>query len=152
MKENNLPTQGFKVQQIDHIELNVTDLYQAAAWYKKVFGLEVINERWADVGGPLFVSSDSGSTNLALFEGDIPGDRKLVGDFRVAFRVDGEGFLAFLERAGALQLKTRDGGFLSADDYVDHDESWSVYFTDPYGNRFEITSYDYDIIKHALVR
>ena len=98
------------------------------------------------------MSSDHGSTNLAIFEGDIPGDRALVGHFRVAFRVDGAGFLAFLKRVGALRLKTGDGGFLSADDYVDHQESWSIYFNDPYGNRFEITSYDYEAIKQSLTQ
>lgn len=140
----------FKVQQIDHIELNVTDLYEAATWYRRVFGLEIVNERWADVGGPLFLSSDNGSTNLAIFEGDIPADRDPTGHFRVAFRVDGAGFLAFLARTDGLNLTTGKGTFLKAEDYVDHDESWSVYFDDPYGNRFEITTYDYETVKQAL--
>lgn len=140
----------FKVQQIDHIELNVTNLYEAARWYRLVFGLEIVNERWADVGGPLFLSSDNGSTNLAIFEGDIPANRDSTGHFRVAFRVDGVGFLAFLARTSELKLQTGKGTFLKAEDYVDHDESWSVYFNDPYGNRFEITTYDYETVKQAL--
>jgi catechol-2,3-dioxygenase len=29
---------------------------------------------------------------------------------------------------------------------VDHTVSWSLYFQDPDGNPFEITSYDYDLV------
>lgn len=32
---------------------------------------------------------------------------------------------------------------------VDHDVSWSIYFTDPDGNPFEITTYDYEAFKTA---
>ena len=34
----------------------------------------------------------------------------------------------------------------------DHAVSWSLYFTDPDGNPFEITSYDYEVIQRALAK
>ena len=31
---------------------------------------------------------------------------------------------------------------------VDHDIQFSIYFEDPYGNPYEITSYDYEILSN----
>ena len=61
----------FKVLQIDHVELFVPDRYEAARWYEHTLGLQVVPEcePWAAGGGPLMISSDGGSTKLALFEG-----------------------------------------------------------------------------------
>jgi hypothetical protein len=39
---------------------------------------------------------------------------------------------------------------VSAADVVDHDLSFSVYFTDPYGNRLELTTYDHGAVAAAL--
>jgi len=33
---------------------------------------------------------------------------------------------------------------------VDHGKAFSVYFCDPYGNRFEATSYEYQHVKGGL--
>lgn len=40
---------GFRVDQIDHVELFVPDRYQAAEWYRQVFGLKIVPEyeHWA---------------------------------------------------------------------------------------------------------
>ena len=62
----------FRVLQIDHVELFVPDRREAADWYQRILGLEVVPEyqEWAAVpGGPLMISSDDGNTKLALFEG-----------------------------------------------------------------------------------
>src|SRR5688572_27893681 len=86
----------FRVLQIDHVELFVPDREEAAAWYRRVLGLEVVPEyqAWAaDRGGPLMISSDQGNTKLALFEGQLPGSRPIAGFDRVAFRVDAAGFI-----------------------------------------------------------
>ena len=63
---------SFKVEQIDHVELFVPDRYTAARWYEQVLGLRILpeHEHWAGPGGPLMISSDSGCTMLALFEGE----------------------------------------------------------------------------------
>jgi catechol-2,3-dioxygenase len=47
-------------------------------------------------------------------------------------------------------LTSRSGQPLSAADVVDHDKSWSIYFNDPYGNPFEITTYDYETVRQQL--
>lgn len=145
---------AFSVRHIDHVELLVPDRYAAAAWYENVFGLQIVRayEFWAnaDGTGPLIVSSDGGTTKLAIFQGNPPGDRDYVGFLRVAFNVDGAGFLAFLDRLDSLELSNRNGERVTPAHAVDHSGSWSIYFTDPWGNRFEITTYAYDSVAAQL--
>ena len=51
---------------------------------------------------------------------------------RVAFLMDGPAFVEFCQRPGM--------------EIVDHQKSWSVYFSDPYGHPLEVTTYDYDYV------
>jgi catechol 2,3-dioxygenase-like lactoylglutathione lyase family enzyme len=147
-----METQQFQVRQVDHIELYVPDQYQAARWYEQVLGLKIIPEYtfWADEGGPLMISSDGGSTKLALFKGEPPGfSSPLIGFRRVAFRVDGPGFLEFLERLGDHPVFDHEGRPATTLSVVDHDLAYSVYFCDPYGNRYEVTTYDYEHVRSS---
>lgn len=141
----------FRVQQIDHVELFVPDQYEAAGWYRDIFGLEILKdfEHWAN-GGPLMISSNDGGTMLALFRGEPPGQRGTIGYRRVAFRVDGEGFLEFLDRLEAHPVNTSRGEPLKRSDVSDHGLSYSVYFLDPWGHPYEITTYDYDLVQARL--
>jgi catechol 2,3-dioxygenase-like lactoylglutathione lyase family enzyme len=145
---------AFKVVSIDHVELFVPDRYEAAAWYQRVFGLEIIKqfEYWAhaDGTGPLMISSDDGATKLALFEGDPIGKADPAGFLRVAFRVTGPGFLDFLSRVESLDLMDHRGERVTVAHAVDHDGSYSIYFDDPYGNRFEITTYEVEVVAAGL--
>lgn len=137
-------TDDFRVDGIDHVALTVPDRYEAAQWYSDVLGLDVLEEyeMWADRGGPLVVSSDGGRTMLALFDGSSgePGPRHL------AFRTDGTGFIDFVDRLDGID----DVDAAGREDVVDHDLSFSVYFSDPYGHRFEVTTYDYDHVAANL--
>jgi catechol 2,3-dioxygenase-like lactoylglutathione lyase family enzyme len=141
----------FRVQRIDHVELNVPDRYEAAKWYQEVFGLEILRgyEFWAK-DGPVMIATEDGNSKLALFEGTPPGFTDFTGFHRVAFGVDGAGFLAFLVRLETLTLLNRQQKRLTAADVVDHIKSWSIYFLDPYGYRFELTTYDYEEVKAGL--
>jgi hypothetical protein len=87
---------------------------------------------------------------LALFYGDGPGERAITGHYLVAFRVDAAGFMEFLDHIEQVEVASRHGGRLSRDDVVDHDLAWSIYFRDPWGNNYEVTSYDYEAITLAL--
>ena len=146
-------SKSFRVQQIDHIELFVPDRYAAARWYEEIFGLEVVREveYWAnDPHGPLMISSDGGNTKLALFEGKARGTCETAGHQRVAFRVDGQGFLSFLDRAKEHSVFAEDGKPQKSLEVIDHDSAFSVYFCDPYGNRYEVTCYDYEFLKSKM--
>jgi catechol 2,3-dioxygenase-like lactoylglutathione lyase family enzyme len=127
----------FKVLQIDHVELFVPDRYDAATWYERVLGLQVVPEcePWAAGRGPLMISSDGGSTKLALFEGEPAASGPTAAFRRVAFRVTAAGFAEFLERNPDLVTK---------DMVIDHQQAYSIYFNDPYGHQLEVTTYEYD--------
>lgn len=142
---------GFRVDRIDHVELWVPDQDEAAAWYEKVLGLEVVPEleEWAE-GGPLMIATAEGPTMLALFQGQPGRRRGHTPDFRrVAFRVAGEAFSRFLERLEALDLEAEDGERLDSEDVVDHGQSLSIYFRDPWGHRFEVTTYEPEVVRAA---
>ncbi len=133
----------FRVDQIDHVELFVPDPYQAASWYQRVFGLEIMREmeHWAQ-RGPLMISSDGGSTKLALFRGE-PAPAPETAAFRcLAFRVDGITFVEFLDRVEELDLRDETGCRLDTLRVSDHQEAVSVYFQDPWGHRLELTTYE----------
>ncbi len=139
--------------QIDHVELFVPDRFEAAAWYERVLGLQILDEyrQWADdPRGPLMISADQGRTKLALFEGQSQGPRPTAGFHLVAFRVDAEGFLACLDRLAACGVSDRQGRPVSIDTVVDHQRAYSIYFADPNGHRLEITTYDYETTRRAV--
>ncbi|MBP4044487.1 VOC family protein [Chromobacterium violaceum] len=117
---------------IDHIHVYARDRAAAESWYRRVLGLSRVPELefWSPGRGPLTVANAAGTLKLALFERlDVaPGSV-------IALGVDAEGFLQW--RA---HLRQELGELPEA---VDHEASWSMYFSDPDGNGYEITSYDY---------
>ena len=144
---------GFAVDRIDHIELFVPDRREAAEWYRRVLGLQILADAagWADdPRGPLMISSDGGDTKLALFQGQPQGPRETAGFHRVAFRVGALAFRTFLDRLSALALTNDRGQPVTADDVVDHQAAYSLYFNDPFGHRLELTTYEYEHLKHLL--
>ena len=141
---------GFKVEQIDHVHVYVRDRREAARWYERVLGLSVVESHSdPEEGGPLVVSSDGGSTGLALFKRKPDAGRTST---TVAFRVGGSGFLEFINRLASLKVEGEGGRTLAPSDVVDHDYCYSLYFNDPDGNPYELTTYDYDDVRARLGR
>jgi catechol 2,3-dioxygenase-like lactoylglutathione lyase family enzyme len=133
---------------LDHVELFVPDRAQAAEWYGRVLGCRPVpgTEEWAThPQGPLMVSPDSGRTKLALFAGEPQGSRPTAGFHRVAFRLSGAEWLAFVARLPELDL--REGGRTAR--VVDHASAWSVYFTDPFGHHLEVTTYEAEVVRRS---
>ncbi|MBC8144599.1 MAG: VOC family protein [bacterium] len=143
----------FRVQQIDHVEMFVTDREEAASWYQRVLGLEVVPEYkvWATDGGPLMTSTPEGNTKLALFVGAPQASRPTVGFHRVAFRVDGASYVEFLQTLDQLALIDRHEQPVTIESVVDHSLSFSIYFSDPYGHNLELTTYDHEIVRKSLI-
>lgn len=133
--------------QIDHVELFVPSRWEAAKWYEKVLGFEVLDEYvdWASEWGPLMISNDGGATMIALFRGPAQGDSEVSGLRRLALRAHAQGFLDFIANSGAWHAPP-----LTAQDVKDHQKAFSLYFQDPYGTLLELTTYDYDTVKAAL--
>jgi catechol 2,3-dioxygenase-like lactoylglutathione lyase family enzyme len=141
---------GFRVDQIDHVELFVPERREAAAWYRRVLGLDIVREyeHWADdPQGPLMISSDTGSTKLALFEGVPQGSRETAGFHLVAFRVGAADFVRFLNGLADLDLVDHRGQRVTVNSVVDHTVAYSIYFCDPFGHRLELTTYEYEEAK-----
>jgi len=137
----------FHVDQIDHVELCVPDRNVAAQWYADVLGLVAIPQYavWADDrSGPLMIGTKAGGTKLALFEGEPKGSQRAVGFHLVAFRVDSTSFAQFIASLPLLDLKDEKGRKVTRERVADHAMAYSVYFCDPWGYQFEITTYDYD--------
>lgn len=135
---------AFQVQQIDHVELFVPDRELAAEWLDRVLGLQVDPDclQWAeDPRGPLMVKTADAGTKIALFQGEPQGEAAPVGIKRIAFRVGRAGFEDLLARLEELGLRNR-GRAVPNGEYADHGGARSIYFDDPWGNPFEVTTYE----------
>ncbi len=124
---------------IDHVHVFVTDRAAAEGWYARVLGLSRVTRLagWAADGGPLTLADASGRIHLALFERGAQACRSTI-----ALAVSAQGFMAWRAHlAVALGKPART---------EDHQLSWSMYFADPDGNPYEITSYEYDAVGKLL--
>lgn len=127
-----------KLTSIDHIHVYVPDREAAATWFFEVLGLTVEESLrvWAADSGPLTIGDESGNIHLALFERS-----DFVPSTAIAFGADADNFLLWkqlLEAKGVLARCT------------DHDLAWSLYFHDPFGNMYEITTYEHAAVSEAL--
>ena len=119
-------------------------------------GLSVLQdyEHWSeDPRGPLMISpaaSGIGSAKLALFTGEPQGRRPTAGFHLVAFRVDGAGFLRFLEHVKSAPVYGEDGEEVRSLAPRDHGQAFSVYFCDPWGHRLEVTTYEAAYVRERL--
>ena len=128
---------------IDHVELFVPDREAAVSWYAEWLGFAAMREHAAWVAtGPVMITNDGGFTKIALFTGEPQGDADVRGWRRLAFGLDADRFIAFVERY-------RESG-QALNGPVDHHTAWSAYFSDPWGNLLEVTTYDYDAVRDAL--
>ncbi len=127
------------VERVDHIHVFVRDRAAAERWYAESLGFARVAAlaHWADEGGPVMIGNSSDTVRLALFEGPPEKCRSTI-----AMAVSSEEFLAW-QRHLAQVL----GCPIEA---VDHGVAWSLYFSDPDENPFEITSSDHGAIVRAL--
>lgn len=128
-------TMAPELDRIDHIHVFVADRPAAEQWYDRVMGLKRLAslELWAADGGPLTLANASGTIHLALFERPSAKCRSTI-----ALGTSAEGLLAWRRHLASELGKPVE--------LIDHQVSWSLYFEDPDGNPFEVTSYDYDAL------
>jgi catechol 2,3-dioxygenase-like lactoylglutathione lyase family enzyme len=144
---------SFAVDGIDHVELFVADAERAHEWYAETLGFtpdDSFEEWWETGTGPLVLTVEDAGPKLALFEREDAERGDSVSPHRVAFGTDAAGFGSFLDRLESLAVTNRAGDPISPDDVRDHGLSYSVYFTDPDGNRLELTTYDYEAVSEQL--
>jgi catechol-2,3-dioxygenase len=126
----------------DHVHVYVHDRAEAERWYARVMGLSRTPELtfWAADGGPLTLQNESGSIHIALFERPPAKPCRST----IALRVPGSAFGAW-----QAHLQRELPGDVSVED---HQASVSLYFTDPDGNPYEITTYEVAEAKASLER
>ena len=120
------------LDRIDHIHVYVADREVSEPWYGEVLGLSRVPELepWAADGGPLTIANEAGTIHLALFERKPQATRSTV-----AFGVTAPAFIAWRQHlVAALDEPPK---------VEDHQLAWSLYFSDPDGNPFEITTFEY---------
>ena len=120
-----------ELEAFDHVHVYVTDRPKAEEWYRRILQLHRSQELefWSSGGGPLTIQNASGSIHIALFERPAQPCRSVV-----AIRVNAEGY-----RAWKAHLERVLPGLVSEQD---HEASLSLYFCDPDGNPYELTTYD----------
>ncbi|MCH7371344.1 MULTISPECIES: VOC family protein [Aeromonas] len=124
---------------LDHVHIHVANRAQSEAWYARVLGLQRLPEcePWLSAQGPLTLGNATATVHLALFERPVEKCHSVV-----ALRTTAAAFLAWRAHLSAIL-----GHDVKA---VDHHLAWSLYFSDPDGNPFEITSYEHQQIAGAL--
>jgi catechol-2,3-dioxygenase len=123
----------------DHVHVFVADRAAAATWYADVLGFVPAPElaAWAADDGPLTLRDVADRIHLALFERPRQANRVTI-----ALRVDAASLAAW--QSHLTQCLGR------APTVEDHGLSVSLYFSDPDGNPFEITSYEHEAARAAL--
>ena len=126
------------LKNVDHLHINVGSWGEAEEWYLSTLGFKRVDALmgWAVKNGPLTVENPTGTIHLALFESEHP-----VATDVIAFGAAGAEFLKWkthLERHG-LELRL-----------ADHKLAYSLYFSDPWKNGLEITTYDRDFVAAQL--
>jgi catechol-2,3-dioxygenase len=120
----------------DHVHVFVQDRAAAEAWYGRVMGLARTPglEFWAADGGPLTLQDRDDTVHIALFERPRKENRATI-----ALRVSADGFARWRSHLASFpELSVA---------VEDHAVALSLYFSDPDGNPYEITTYEYAAAK-----
>ncbi len=127
-----------KLNGIDHVHVYVANWDDAEEWYDKILGFKRVEKFmvWAVKNGPLTLENAGGTIHLALFERDNHPDTSAI-----AFGATGEEFLAWRSHLDSHGLELR---------ITDHELAYSLYFSDPWGNLHEITTYEHDYVAQHL--
>ena len=129
-----------KLSGVDHLHVNVGSWSEAEDWYQSVLSFKRVDALmgWAVKNGPLTVENPEGTVHLALFESDSPETTDVI-----AFGATGEEFLSWKTHLEDHGLKLR---------ITDHKMAYSIYFSDPWQNSHEITTYERDYVAGKLAQ
>ncbi len=116
---------------VDHVHVFVRDRVAAEAWYARILGFTRVPDLafWAAEGGPLTLQDPGNTVHIALFERERQPNRATI-----ALRTTAAGLQAWRVHLQASGL---------AVGLEDHRVSFSIYFADPDGNPYEITTHEH---------
>jgi len=120
-----------KLDGVDHIHVYVQNRPAAEQWYARVLGFGRVEALagWSDGQGPLTLQDADGQVHLALFERAPQPNRSVI-----ALRVGAAAF-----KGWQAHLAQQPGLAVT---FADHEIAHSIYFSDPDGNPYEITTYE----------
>jgi len=126
------------LKDVDHLHVNVGNWSKAEEWYQSMLGFKRVDALmdWAVKNGPLTIENPEGTIHLALFESESPETTNVI-----AFGATGKEFLNWKTHLENHGLKLR---------VTDHKLAYSLYFSDPWGNSHEITTYERDYVAAKL--
>jgi catechol-2,3-dioxygenase len=124
---------------IAHIHIYAANRNKAEQWYGEVMGFSRVHEleSWAE-DGPLTLANSSGTVHIAMFEAAPQPCRTVV-----ALSVGAQEFVAWRQHLVDKLKRPVEP--------EDHRLAWSLYFADPDGNPWEITTYQHAIVATLLV-
>ena len=127
-----------KLSGVDHLHVNVGSWDEAEVWYRSILNFNRVEALmdWAVENGPLTVENPEGTVHLAFFESDSPESTNVI-----AFGASGKEFLNWKTHLEDHGLKLR---------VTDHKMAYSLYFSDPWNNSHEITTYERDYVAGKL--
>ncbi len=125
-----------KVKGIDHVAITCRDLESSKKFYTEVLGLELTNREHQKPGVEYFL--DCGASIVGLMQGDPKGAAHPfqdggTGANHFSFRVSTADFDRVVEELKAQKVTIHFS--------KKREKSWSVYFSDPDGNKLEITAW-----------
>lgn len=123
---------SFPAPQLCHFGIYARDLDKMVAFYTRVFGLTVSDWGQSTRGMDIaFLSGDPEEHHQLVIAGGRPEDATFSTINQISFRVNDldelRRYYAWLVKEGVQDLETRD-----------HGNAWSMYFSDPEGNRMEV--------------
>ncbi|MGC0154303.1 VOC family protein [Chromobacterium vaccinii] len=127
---------------IDHIHIRVKDAAAALKWYQRVLGL-VADTRYKTDGehNTAMLANASGNVRLAISEDSDAAPSGAQG--AVAFVVSGQEFVEWIDQLAGERVTNREGQSIARDSVRDHRFFCALSFVDPFGNPYEIVSYDH---------
>lgn len=122
----------------DHMHVYVADRAAAVKWYTEIMDMTPIPEflSWTESGGPLTLTDHLGNIHLALFE-----RKQFEPSTHIAFGASGTQWLDWKRHLETNNLAVRA---------ADHDMAYSLYFSDPDKNTYEITTYEPEVVRAAI--
>jgi catechol-2,3-dioxygenase len=127
------------VSSIDHVHVHVSDRSAAESWYAQVLGFGRTKELefWAVGGGPLTIQNREGAVHIALFERTPTKTHSSI-----ALKVSALEYMNWRSHLPKVLVEPPES--------EDHDVSMSLYFKDPDGNPYEITTYEHEAVRQAF--
>ena len=123
---------------IDHVHVYVPSRRVAADWYRDTLGFSIVEEFaiWTtSESGPLTIADANDKIHFALFRSEKSKPVSL------AFGANRGEYSAWKAHLDKINIAFRES---------DHGLCHSIYFTDPFDNQLEITTYDIEQAESSL--